>query len=117
MERLRAVTDGTPEDLRELILMYLDQTGQQVPQIEAAVKANQPEQVRRLAHSCVGASATCGMYRLTPLLGELEGQGAEGKLEGAAEICQAMIAEFECIRRFLEACLAAQSGLVTEPVS
>ncbi|MGA2864866.1 MAG: response regulator [Verrucomicrobiota bacterium] len=116
MERLRALTDGTPEDLRELILMYLDQTGQQVPQIEAAVKANQPEQVRRLAHSCVGASATCGMDRLTLLLRELEGQGAAGKLDGAAELCQAMIAEFECIRRFFEACLAAQSRLASEPL-
>ena len=115
MDRLRELTGGTPEGLRELITLYLDQTAGQLPQIRAAVEANQPAEVRRLAHSCGGASATCGMRRLAPMLRQLEQQSAKGSLEGAPELCNQMDAEFLCIRHFLEAYVAAQSGLVKTP--
>ncbi len=112
MDRLRELTDGIPENLRELITLYLDQTGGQLPQIQAAVQANQPAEVRRLAHSCVGASSTCGMRRLVPMLRQLEHQSAEGNLEGAPELCNQINAEFACIRHFLESYLAAHSALL-----
>jgi CheY-like chemotaxis protein/HPt (histidine-containing phosphotransfer) domain-containing protein len=112
MDRLRELTDGIPENLRELITLYLDQTGTQLPQLQAAVRANQPAEVRRLAHSCAGASSTCGMRRLAPMLHQLENQSAEGNLEGAAQLCDQINAEFLCIRHFLEAYLSAHSGLV-----
>ena len=116
MDRLRELTDGVPDNLRELITLYLDQTGEQLPQIQAAVQANKPAEVRRLAHSCVGASSTCGMRRLVPMLRQLEHQGAQGNLEGAPELCNQINAEFACIRHFLEAYLAAHAGL-TESAS
>jgi CheY-like chemotaxis protein/nitrogen-specific signal transduction histidine kinase/HPt (histidine-containing phosphotransfer) domain-containing protein len=112
MDRLRELTDGVPENLRELITLYLDQTGEQLPQMQAAVQANRPAEVRRLAHSCAGASSTCGMGRLAPMLRQLENQSAEGNLEGAAQLCIQINAEFLCIRHFLEAYLAAHAGLV-----
>ena len=115
MDRLRELTGGTPEGLRELITLYLDQTAGQLPQVRAAVQANQPAEVRRLAHSCGGASATCGMRRLAPMLRQLEQQSANGTLEGAPELCDQMDAEFLCIRHFLDAYLAAQSGLGKTP--
>jgi CheY-like chemotaxis protein/HPt (histidine-containing phosphotransfer) domain-containing protein len=117
MERLCALTDGTPESLRELISLYLDQTSDQLLQLEAALKTNQPAEARRLAHGCAGASSTCGMRRLALLLREVERQGAEAKLQGAAELCRDINAEFECVRHFLQAYLAAQSGLVAKPAS
>ena len=79
MARLLDFTDGDPENLRELVTLYLDQTGEQLEQLEAAVQAGAAQEVRRLAHSCAGASATCGMRRLVPLLRELERQGFEGQ--------------------------------------
>jgi CheY-like chemotaxis protein/HPt (histidine-containing phosphotransfer) domain-containing protein len=112
MDRLHELTDGVPENMRELITLYLDQTGGQLPQIQAALQAANPAEVRRLAHSCAGASATCGMRRLAPMLRQLEHQSAQGNLEGAAELANQINAEFLCIRHFLEAYLAAQSGLV-----
>jgi CheY-like chemotaxis protein/HPt (histidine-containing phosphotransfer) domain-containing protein len=112
MERLRELTDGNPDNLRELITLYLDQTSGQLPQLQAAVKAGQAPEVRRLAHSCAGASSTCGMRRLAPMLLQLEHQSAEGNLEGAAELADQITAEFLCIRHFLEAYLSAHSGLV-----
>jgi CheY-like chemotaxis protein/HPt (histidine-containing phosphotransfer) domain-containing protein len=102
MERLLDFTDGNADSLRELVALYLKQTGEQIGQLTAAVGANTPPEVRRLAHSCAGASATCGMRRLVPLLRELERQGFEGKLTNAEALCQQVTQEFEAIRLFLE---------------
>ncbi|MCU0782763.1 MAG: response regulator [Verrucomicrobia bacterium] len=101
MERLKDFTDGNADSLRELITLYLQQTSTQVEQLEAAVAANQPQEVRRLAHSCAGASATCGMRRLVPLLRELEKQGYEGQLTNGVELCKGVVQEFARIREFL----------------
>ena len=111
MSRLLDFTDGDPENLRELVTLYLSQTKEQLKQLEAAVQAGTTQEVRRLAHSCAGASATCGMRRLVSLLRELELQGSEGQLTSATQLsCQAG-EEFERIRGFLEAYLGQHSRL------
>ena len=79
--------------------------------IKAAVQAGAPQEVRRLAHSCAGASATCGMRRLVPLLRELERQGFEEKLTTATQLYQQAGSEFEKIRTFLESYLASHCDL------
>ncbi|HYV26500.1 MAG TPA: response regulator, partial [Candidatus Eisenbacteria bacterium] len=103
IERLLEFTDGNPENLRELVTLYLEQTEGQIGQLETAVRSGATQEVRGLAHSCAGASATCGMRRLVPLLRELEKQGFEGKLTNATELCQDAAREFKNIRSFLEA--------------
>jgi HPt (histidine-containing phosphotransfer) domain-containing protein len=114
MERLLDFTNGELDSLRELVTLYIDQTTTQIGQIAAAVQAGAPGDVRRVAHSCAGASATCGMRRLVPLLRELERQGYEGKLTNAAELSRQVSDEFECIRKFLEAYLASRSNLAAK---
>ena len=114
MERLLDFTSGDPESLRELVTLYLEQTTTQIEQLSAAVQVGDAAEVRRVAHSCAGASATCGMRRLVPLLRELERQGYEQKLTSAAELSRQVGNEFECIRVFLEAQLAHQSTLAAK---
>jgi CheY-like chemotaxis protein len=114
MERLLDFTNGNPEDLRELINLYLKQTGEQIEQLAAAVQAGSAAEVRRLAHSCAGASATCGMSRIVPLLRELEKQGNEGQLTGAAELSRQVNDEFKRIHAYLESYLQKQTA-VTAP--
>jgi CheY-like chemotaxis protein len=109
MQRLQDFTDGNPDSFRELATLYISQTSQQLEQLEAAVQAGDVEGVRRVAHSCAGASATCGMQGLVPLLRELEHQGGEQKLTNAAELCQEANREFERIRAFLEAHMAGDA--------
>jgi CheY-like chemotaxis protein len=109
IDRLNEFTDGNLDSLRELVTLYLDQTTTQLEQLEAAIHAHSATEVRRLAHSCAGASATCGMRRLVPMLRELEHKGFENKLDGAPAICQNAIREFERIRAFLEAHLTNPS--------
>ncbi len=101
MERLNDFTDGNAEQLRELVTLYLNQTKDQLGQLDAAVKAGKADDVRRLAHSCAGASATCGMRGIVPPLRELEKQGYEGKLTTAVELNAQVNQEFERIREFL----------------
>jgi len=105
MSRLLDFTDGDPENLRELVTLYLSQTEEQLGQLEAAVQAGAAQEVRRLAHSCAGASATCGVRHLAPLLRELERQGFEGQLTNATQLSREAGEEFKRIRSFLEAYL------------
>ncbi len=115
MERLLDFTNGNPDDLRELILLYLKQTGEQVEQLAAAVQSGSAPEVRRLAHSCAGASATCGMARIVPLLRELEKQGNDGALTNAAELSTRVGEEFNRIRVYLENYLQKQTALSANP--
>jgi CheY-like chemotaxis protein len=111
MARLLEFTEGNAESLRELVTLYVKQTGQQIAQLEAAVQANNAAEVRRIAHSCAGASATCGITRIVPPLRELERQGYEGQLTNAAELCAQIARDFERIRNFLSPYLNALAGL------
>jgi len=113
MERLLDFTDGNPDSLRELVTLYLEQTGEQLGQLEAAVKTGAAPEVRRLAHSCAGASATCGMRRLVVLLREIEREGFEGKLVRSAELFAEADQQFNQIRSFLQNYLAGLAPLVT----
>ncbi|MGC3960685.1 MAG: Hpt domain-containing protein [Verrucomicrobiota bacterium] len=54
-----------------------------------------------MAHSCAGASATCGMKRIVPLLRELERQGEEGLQSNAPELFTQVMTEFDLIRTTL----------------
>ncbi|HLX72625.1 MAG TPA: response regulator [Verrucomicrobiae bacterium] len=109
MARLLDFSDGSIESLRELITLYLQQTTEQLEQLTAAAEANSVAEVRRLAHSCAGASSTCGMLRIAPLLRELERQGDERHLENAVELCQQCHREFDSIKKFLDAHLSSQT--------
>ena len=59
------------------------------------------DEVRHVAHSCAGASATLGMTRLVPLLRELERQGNAGQLTNAEQFCAEAAREFRRIQDFL----------------
>jgi CheY-like chemotaxis protein/nitrogen-specific signal transduction histidine kinase/HPt (histidine-containing phosphotransfer) domain-containing protein len=117
MERLQEFTDGNPENLRELATLYLNQTTEQLEQLDTAVAAGAAAEVRRLAHSCAGASATCGMRRLAPILRQLENQSFAGDLSNAAQLCCQANAEFERIRTFLADCLTRGPALASKRVA
>ena len=103
MERLNELTDNNLDSIRELVDLFLKQTTQQLAQLEAAVRENKAADVRRVAHSCAGASATLGMTRLVPMIRELEKQGASGTLTNAAEVYEKAALEFKLIQNFLAA--------------
>jgi CheY-like chemotaxis protein/anti-sigma regulatory factor (Ser/Thr protein kinase) len=102
MDRLQDFTDGNVENLRELVTLYLSQTVTQLDQLQAAVEGSDAAEVRRVAHSCAGSNATCGMARIVPLLRELERQGMEGLEPTAPMLMRQAHAEFSIIQKLLE---------------
>ncbi len=98
LDRLHEFSEGNPENLTELATLYVQQTTQQLDQLATAVRSNNAADIRRLAHSCAGASATCGMRRIVVPLRELEHLSSEGKLAQAHELCAQAVKEFELIR-------------------
>lgn len=102
LDRLNEFSEGDPNNLAELAALYLRQTEKQLEELQTAIQANDPEAVRRLAHSCSGASATCGMKRIVPLLSTLEQQGEAGQLVNAAALFTQVQSEFELIRTLLK---------------
>ncbi len=102
MDRMTDLTDGNNDNLRELVEMYLKQAHKQLGQMAAAIEAGKADELRRVAHSCAGASATLGMTRLVPQLRTLEKMGADGTLKEAGPICAEAGREFGCIQEFLK---------------
>ena len=102
LDRMRDLTDGNADGLRELVEMFLNQTHKQFHQIEAAIRDGKADDVRRVAHSCAGASATLGMTHLVPRLRALEKLGASGALPDADQLCQAALQEYERVQEFLK---------------
>jgi CheY-like chemotaxis protein len=114
MDRLNDFTNGNLDDLRDLITLYLKQTTTQVEQLAAAVKAGSAPDVRRVAHSCAGASATCGMSPIVLFLRQLELEAEEGNLSNAPGLSRQVDEEFKRIRAFLEPYLIKQPGLAAQ---
>jgi HPt (histidine-containing phosphotransfer) domain-containing protein len=83
--------------------------------LESAARAGDGPELQRVAHSCAGASATCGMGVIVPFLRELERQGTEEKLTSAKELAQKVTEEFVRIRAFLENYLKKQTAAVARP--
>jgi len=102
MNRLIEFSGDMAEGFQELVSLYLTQTTQQLEQLRAAVEHGNAERVNRLAHSCAGASSTCGMVAIVPLLRQLETMAAENDLRDASKLFGAILEEFQRIRRFLE---------------
>jgi len=107
LDRLNDLTNNDEASLRELVELYYQQTTQQFAQIQTAIAAGQAGEVRRIAHSCAGASATLGMKRLGQLMRELESEGAAGTLTNASRICEDALREYQAVKQFL----ALQPGL------
>jgi CheY-like chemotaxis protein len=102
LTRMNDLTDGNLDNLRELVEMYFVQTQKQFVQLREAIRDGKADQVRRVAHSCAGASATMGMTHLVPRLRELEKIGASGTLTGVEPVCENAAVEFERVREFLK---------------
>ena len=101
MDRLAELADGDKDTLRELVDLFNKQTTRQLSQLDASVRANNAEEVRHLAHSCKGASATMGMTPLAAIFFELEKKGRAGSLDGAEPLLAAAASEFKRVQEFL----------------
>ncbi|MRV72297.1 response regulator [Duganella sp. FT92W] len=110
LDNIRALDHGsnngnnngkTPSLLRRVVQSYLDNTPQQLTALRAALEGQQPDQLRRIAHSLKSGSANVGAEALARLCKELEQLGKAHTTEGAPALLAGMEREFEAVRRAL----------------
>lgn len=102
MERLREMAGEEPEAIQELVTMFLQQTRDQFSQIKQALKSGSALEVRRIAHSCAGASATCGIVSMVEPLRTLEQMGFENRLQEAPQLLQQIESKFDQVNQYLQ---------------
>jgi CheY-like chemotaxis protein len=101
-DRLMEFAGGDVTNFNELVNLYITQTTQQLRQLAQAIGKGDASEASSLAHSCAGASATCGMVAIVSILRELEQAARAGDLEVLPRLCQAAQTEFKRIEQFFE---------------
>jgi CheY-like chemotaxis protein/HPt (histidine-containing phosphotransfer) domain-containing protein len=101
MQRLREVSDDDPEQLRELVGLFLGQSEDLIKRLDAAIQRGVAKEITELAHNYVGVSASCGMIAIVPPLQELERMGRSGLLTGAEKSFADASHQLRRIRQFL----------------
>jgi CheY-like chemotaxis protein len=102
LSKLSEFCSPDSEEFKELVDLYLQQSAGQITELESAVQAASADEIRRIAHSCAGASATCGVGPMVALLRQMEVQAAEHKLGNIASLCRDVVAEFKRVKQFFE---------------
>jgi len=102
MDRLMEFCGGSAENFAELAGLYLKQTADQIEQMTTALRHERPDKAARVAHSCAGASATCGVNVIVPLLRQIELLADEGNAPAAEQLLNSVRAEFDRIKAFFE---------------
>jgi signal transduction histidine kinase/DNA-binding response OmpR family regulator/HPt (histidine-containing phosphotransfer) domain-containing protein len=102
LERLNDFAGGNSENFNELVTLYVKQTTEQIEQIRVALAEPNAERASRIAHSSAGASATCGMVAIVPLLRQMEHLTAESKISEAALLMPSVHREFERLQSYLQ---------------
>jgi signal transduction histidine kinase/HPt (histidine-containing phosphotransfer) domain-containing protein len=101
MERFTEMAGTDPTGVRDLVELYLNQTTGQLDALRDAVQSASSKEVERIAHKAAGASATCGIVGMVPLLREMEALGRQGDGAGGAVLVSRVEAELERVRQFL----------------
>jgi two-component system sensor histidine kinase/response regulator len=105
MQRLMEAGDDDPEEVRELIGLFLVQSEDFLKKLDAAILSGAAKEVSLLAHQYIGVSATCGMTAIVSPLQELECMGRSDLLTGAEQSFADAANQFGRIQQFLTAYL------------
>jgi PAS domain S-box-containing protein len=102
MERLYLAMGEEPEEVQEILDIYLEQMEDSLRKLDAAITLGDAGEVGLIAHNCSGVSANCGMVAVVAPLRELERMGREGQLSGAAQRRAEVEKEFGRVKIFLQ---------------
>ncbi len=105
---LRNISGDTPEDVCEMVGLFVDQTQSQLDELATAITSQDLKAIEGIAHSCKGGSASCGMLVLADSLKKIEVMGRNQKLEGIEAMLQNSRDSFSMTKLFLQENLTAQ---------
>ena len=101
--RLRETSGGDLDFEREVLALYLKDTRGRLVRIHEGLITDNPEEIRRLAHTIKGASASAGAVQLNTLAAQLEEQAIQADLSrgqsALAKLEEAYTATTESIGR------------------
>jgi HPt (histidine-containing phosphotransfer) domain-containing protein len=110
IELLNETADLDPSGLNDLIAMYLAQADDISGHLRSAVRANDSEEVERLAHKLAGASAVCGVAAMVAPLRVLEQRGRDDRLDEADVLLDEIANQLEVCRKLLKEYLTKKLG-------
>ncbi|MCA1593001.1 MAG: response regulator [Acidobacteria bacterium] len=102
--------EGGPDLIGELIELYINDTQARLTEMRAALKEQDAQTLKRVAHSLKGSSGNLGIRRMATLCAELEETLHDGTMDEAGAKVNRLEAEFE---RVMEA-LAGKRQLVSQ---
>jgi len=101
-ERLRTVTGGDVELVRELVDTYVEDTEQRMCRLDQAIQSGVAAEVRIEAHSIKGASANMGADAVRDIAFRIEQMGAQESLDEASSALGQLRARFAVARDLFE---------------
>lgn len=93
-------TGGEFELYNELMDLFFEQSKEQIAALNNAIKNNQSQSVRELAHSIKGAAGNLGVKFVQESAMILEDMGSASQLEHAEEAYSKLISEIERVEQF-----------------
>lgn len=92
---------GGDEDIyNELMDLFLENSSEQIKELQEAVRKRESEEITRLAHSIKGAAANLGILHVQKTADELELIGAENRIQEASKSLNSLIKELERFKDF-----------------
>ena len=90
--------NGQDDALREIIGLFLEQTHDQISQLNEAISKNNAQTTSSLAHQLKGSSANLGARRLSDTFSELEQSAKNNDLSQAGELLEVIRVTFDRTR-------------------
>jgi len=110
LQQLIDLDDGSLGLLQEMYEIFRDDTPSRLEALEAAVKAENREEMGDVAHAIKGAAATIGAPRVRALALALETAGRKGALEAEpARLVAGLRDEFQQALRALEGFISSRN--------
>ena len=78
--------NGQDDDFKEIISMYIEQTGEQLSALENAVNEKDVEAISSKAHQIKGSSANLGAIQISDLCSRLEDNAKDGNLSSTDQL-------------------------------
>jgi PAS domain S-box-containing protein len=112
--RIRGLAEGDAAFERELIAAFLQDAGERLSALEAAVREEDWPRVGREAHALKGASANTGAEAMRRTASRLEELAGLRERAGALDALAGLRSEFEAVCRFLAAYAQAPEASASE---
>jgi signal transduction histidine kinase/CheY-like chemotaxis protein/HPt (histidine-containing phosphotransfer) domain-containing protein len=110
LDNIRALSHDRGDALvQKVISAYVDDTPQHLQTLRQAIAGQDPNCVRKVAHSLKSASANVGAQKLAQLARDMEHLGRAETTEGADGILTDMEQEFQAVRHSLSAMLEKET--------